>query len=165
MAQRQHVLEYRFVRLRRDRAQPPRLETAPQDLAHSLGSIEPLPQQIALPPALRQLGVETPPAGKPGHDVAEEERQPEAEAGHYGDNSLAVTISRAGRLATLWHLTWESNRVSCVVYQDAEGMQLRLESPAGVIMSEPFDMQPRAFARTRALRESLKRRGWREIRN
>jgi hypothetical protein len=49
-----------------------------------------------------------------------------------------------------------------VVYQSAEGMQLRLESATGVIMSEPFEMQPRAFARTRALRESLKRRGWRE---
>ena len=31
-------------------------------------------------------------------------------------------------------------------------------------LSEPFDMHPRAFARTKALRESLKRRGWREQR-
>jgi len=41
-------------------------------------------------------------------------------------------------------------------------MELRLESAAGVIMTEPFDMQPRAFARTKALRESLMRRGWLE---
>jgi hypothetical protein len=73
-----------------------------------------------------------------------------------------VTIPREGRIATLWHLTWNEDLVSCVVYQSAEGMQLRLESADGVLMTEPFDMQPRAFARTRALRESLKRRGWRE---
>ena len=41
-------------------------------------------------------------------------------------------------------------------------MELRLESPAGVILVERFDMEPRALARTKALRESLKRRGWRE---
>jgi hypothetical protein len=74
-----------------------------------------------------------------------------------------VPISREGRLATLWHLAWNDDRVKCVVYQSAEGMQLRLESAAGVILSEPFEMQPRAFARTRALRESLKKRGWREV--
>jgi hypothetical protein len=73
-----------------------------------------------------------------------------------------VPIPREGRIATLWHLTWDDNLVSCVVYQSAEGMQMRLESGAGVLMTEPFDMQPRTFARTRALRESLKRRGWRE---
>jgi hypothetical protein len=78
------------------------------------------------------------------------------------DNSLAAPIPREGRIATLWHLTCRDDRVSCVVYQSAEGRQLHLESPAGVIMSEPFDMQPRAFARTQALRESLKRRGWQE---
>jgi hypothetical protein len=156
------MLEHGFVRLGRDRAEPPRLETPAKHLPQPLRSVEPLPQQIALPPALRQLGIEPTAAGQPGHDVAEEERQPEAEASHYGDNSLDVPNPREGRIATLWHLTWENNRVSCAVYQGPEGMQLRLESPAGVIMSEPFDMQPRAFARTRALRDSLKRRGWRE---
>jgi hypothetical protein len=160
MAKRQHVLEHRFIRLRRDRAKPPRLETHAQDRSQPFGSIEALLQQIALPPALRQFGAQPPAAGQPGHDVAEEESKP-----HYGDNSLAVSISREGRVATLWHLTWEDDRVSCAVYRGAEGMQLRLESPRGVIMSEPFDMQPRAFARTRTLRESLKRRGWQEIRN
>jgi hypothetical protein len=41
-------------------------------------------------------------------------------------------------------------------------MELRLESATGVILTEPFEMQPRAFARMKALRESLKRRGWLE---
>ena len=80
----------------------------------------------------------------------------------YGDNSLAVSISREGRVATLWRLTWKRTLVSCVVYQGVDGMQLRLESGKGILLSEPFDMQPRNFARTRALRESLKRRGWKE---
>ncbi len=71
-----------------------------------------------------------------------------------------MPIPREGRIATLWQLSWNDDRVKCVVYQSAEGMELRLESANGVILSEPFEMQPRAFARTRALRESLKRRGW-----
>jgi len=54
------------------------------------------------------------------------------------------------------------HRVSCVVYHGADGMELRLQSAGGVIFTEPFDMQPRALARTRALRESLKRRGWQD---
>ena len=74
-----------------------------------------------------------------------------------------MPIPREGRvITTLWHLAWNDDRLKCVICQSAEGMQLRLESATSVIMSEPFEMQPRAFARTRALRESLKRRGWRE---
>jgi hypothetical protein len=42
-------------------------------------------------------------------------------------------------------------------------MELRLESATGTILTMPFDLQPRALARTRALRESLKRRGWKEV--
>ena len=87
-----------------------------------------------------------------------------------------MSIPHERPIATLWHLAWNDPalpeplakagaRVSCVVYQGAGGMELRLESAAGVLMTEPFDMQPRAFARTRTLRESLKRRGWQEIRN
>ena len=76
-----------------------------------------------------------------------------------------MTTSHDGRVATLWNLMFNGNRVSCVVYQGSHGMELRVESPAGIILSEPFDMQPRALARTRALRESLKRRGWRETTN
>jgi hypothetical protein len=41
-------------------------------------------------------------------------------------------------------------------------MQMRLESSKGLLFTEPFDMQPRNFARTKALRESLLRRGWKE---
>ena len=73
-----------------------------------------------------------------------------------------MTISREGRVATLWNLIFKENRVSCVVYHGTHGMELRLESTAGTILTEPFDMQPRSLSRTRALRESLKRRGWRD---
>jgi len=75
-------------------------------------------------------------------------------------------------IATLWRLTWidpaappgdtAGDRVSCVVYQGANGMELRIESMTHVILTEPFDMQPRSMARTKALRESLKKRGWKE---
>jgi hypothetical protein len=73
-----------------------------------------------------------------------------------------VTIPREGRVATLWNLNFHDDRVSCVVYHGVKGMELRLESATGVILTEPFEMQPRAFARMKALRESLKRRGWLE---
>jgi hypothetical protein len=73
-----------------------------------------------------------------------------------------VTIPRDGRVATLWNLNFHDDRVSCVVYHGVKGMELRLESAAGVILTEPFEMKPRAFARMKALRESLKRRGWLE---
>ena len=73
-----------------------------------------------------------------------------------------MRIPRERPLATLWQLTWNDDRVTCVVYQGAAGLQLRIESATDVIMSEPFVLRPRAFAQARALRESLKRRGWRE---
>jgi hypothetical protein len=73
-----------------------------------------------------------------------------------------MTVPRKGRTTTLWHLTFDDNRVSCVVYHGPTGMELRLESPTGTILTMPFDMQPRALARTRALRASLKRRGWQD---
>jgi len=65
-------------------------------------------------------------------------------------------------VATLWQLAWNNDRLSCTVYRNAQGLQLRLESPTAVILSEPFELQPRTFARTQALRASLKRRGWQE---
>jgi hypothetical protein len=68
-------------------------------------------------------------------------------------------------VATLWRLTWNGDLLSCSVYRDGEGLELRLESPAAVILAEPFELQPRALARTQSLRESLKRRGWEEIVN
>ena len=66
----------------------------------------------------------------------------------------------ARRLATLWHLTWNDNSLTCSVYRTQDGLRLTIESPAAVILTEPFDMQPRAVARAEALRESLIRRGW-----
>jgi hypothetical protein len=73
-----------------------------------------------------------------------------------------MTITRESPIATLWNLSWNADSVRCVIYQRDNGMQLRLESPTAVILSEPFDMQPRTFARSRALRDSLKRKGWKE---
>jgi hypothetical protein len=63
-------------------------------------------------------------------------------------------------LATLWRLAWEGNHLTCVVYNTHDGMQLSIESPEAVVIREKFDLQPRALARARALREALKRRGW-----
>ena len=74
-----------------------------------------------------------------------------------------MTLTSVGHISTLWNLTFNNQHLRCVVYRDVDGLELRLESPAGVILSEPFEMEPRALARTRALRESLKRRGWEEI--
>ena len=72
-------------------------------------------------------------------------------------------LTSVGHITTLWNLTFNNQHLRCVVYCDVDGLELRLESPAGVILSEPFEMEPRALARTRALRESLKRRGWAEV--
>ena len=74
-----------------------------------------------------------------------------------------MTLTSVGHISTLWNLTFNNQHLRCVVYRDVDGLELRLESPAGVILSEPFEMEPRAMARTRALRESLKRRGWEEV--
>jgi hypothetical protein len=74
-----------------------------------------------------------------------------------------VTLGPDGHISTLWSLTFNEQQLRCVVYRGVNGLELRLESPTGVILSEPFDMEPRALARTRALRESLKRRGWQEV--
>lgn len=66
-------------------------------------------------------------------------------------------------LTTLWRLGWQDDALACVVYKDGEGLQLRLESAAGTIISERFDLEPRMMARTKALRAALVRRGWQEI--
>jgi hypothetical protein len=66
------------------------------------------------------------------------------------------------RIATLWELSLGADSVSCSVYRDGGRMELRLESAANVLVTEPFDLRPRMMARARALRESLKRRGWEE---
>jgi hypothetical protein len=65
-------------------------------------------------------------------------------------------------LATLWDLAWHGDRLACVVYRTEGGMQLRIESAEAVVMTEAFDLQPRALARANALRDALKRRGWQE---
>ena len=65
-------------------------------------------------------------------------------------------------VATLWQLAWNRDRIKCVVYRDGNGFELRLESHDAVILTEPFELQPRMLARTQALRDSLKRRGWQE---
>ena len=66
-------------------------------------------------------------------------------------------------IATLWKLAWNGASVACVVYRHPAGLELRLESETATIMNEPFEMQPRLLARTQALRESLKRRGWQDV--
>lgn len=65
-------------------------------------------------------------------------------------------------IATLWQLAWNEERLSCTVYRHNDGFQLRVESATAVIVNEPCELRPRMFARTQALRASLKRRGWRD---
>ncbi|MGE0443634.1 MAG: hypothetical protein AB7P99_00290 [Vicinamibacterales bacterium] len=65
-------------------------------------------------------------------------------------------------VTTLWRLAWRGESVACCVYRNDAGLQLRLESASATILSEPFEMQPRMLARTQALRDSLKRRGWQD---
>ena len=76
-----------------------------------------------------------------------------------------MTLAPVGHISILWNLTFNAQQLRCVIYRGVNGLELRLESLTAVILSEPFDMEPRAMARTRALRESLKRRGWQEIPN
>lgn len=66
------------------------------------------------------------------------------------------------RIATLWQLVWDQQTIACVVYRTTDGMRLSIESPEAVMLTEGFDLRPRALARAKALREALKRRGWRE---
>jgi len=65
-------------------------------------------------------------------------------------------------IATLWQLALNDDRLFCTIYRHDSGFQLRVESATAVILTEPFELQPRMFARTQALRASLKRRGWKE---
>jgi hypothetical protein len=68
----------------------------------------------------------------------------------------------AGRLATLWNLAWDGDRLACRVYRADGQMQLKIESADAVVITESFDLGPRALARAHALRDALKRRGWRD---
>jgi hypothetical protein len=77
-------------------------------------------------------------------------------------NTRAVsTPASLDLVATLWQLAWfDDVRLTCSVYRDGGGLQLRVESTSALIVCERFDLHPRAVARATALRESLKRRGW-----
>ena len=159
MAQRQHVLEDRCIRLRRARSLPSSLETPAEHLPLPFRAVEPLMKQVAVTAALLELGAEAPTARQAGDHIPQEPRKP---AHLKAIIAPAMTTSHEGRVATLWNLMFKEDRVTCAVYHGTHGMELRVESQSGVILSEPFDMQPRVLARTRALRESLLRRGWRE---
>jgi len=65
-------------------------------------------------------------------------------------------------IATLWQLALNDDRLFCTIYRHDDGFQLRVESATRVILTERVELQPRTFARTQALRASLKRRGWKE---
>lgn len=69
----------------------------------------------------------------------------------------------AARVATLWQLGWNDERVTCAIYRDTSGFQLRLESLTATILTEPFDLQPRTLARSKALHTALRRRGWHDL--
>jgi hypothetical protein len=72
-----------------------------------------------------------------------------------------VPAGESEPVATLWNLTWQGDRLSCVVYRaDGGGMLLSIESPDAVVMTERFDLQPRMLARVKMLRAALMRRGW-----
>ena len=42
------------------------------------------------------------------------------------------------RVATLWRLEWNNERLLCAVYRGDGGLQLCVESPTGIIASERF---------------------------
>ena len=75
-----------------------------------------------------------------------------------------TTPGEARPIATLWQLVLKNDLIFCTVYRIETGLRLRVESPTAVIVSEPFELQPRTFARSQALRDSLKRRGWQDPR-
>jgi hypothetical protein len=73
-----------------------------------------------------------------------------------------VSSGDARPIATLWQLALNDDRLSCSIYRHDDGFQLRVESATRTILTERVELQPRTFARTQALRASLKRRGWTE---
>lgn len=68
----------------------------------------------------------------------------------------------AYRVARLWDLAWNGDRLSCAVYRAGAGLEMRLETGAATILVEPFELRPKVLARMDALKRSLKRRGWQE---
>jgi hypothetical protein len=69
------------------------------------------------------------------------------------------TAGDTRRLATLWNLAWNGDRLACVVHRTETGMLLPIESNEAVVITERFELQPRMLARVNALRDALKRRG------
>jgi len=158
MTERQHVLENRFVRLGSEGSLPTRFEPAAQQLPLLLRPVEALANEIVLTTALLQLGVQPATTRQASDQIPHEASDP---AHLKAIIAPPMTIPRERRV-TLWNLMFDGSRLSCTVYHGPTGMELRLESATGTIFREPFDMQPRSLARTKALRESLKRRGWKD---
>ena len=159
MTKRQHVLENRFVRVRGQRTLPARFESTAEHLPLLFRRVETPANEISLPTALLQLGVQPAATRQASDQIANEGSHP---AHLKAIIAPLMTIPREGRVTTLWNLMFQGNRLSCAVYHGPTGMELRLESPTGTIFREPFDMQPRSLARTKTLRESLQRRGWQD---
>jgi hypothetical protein len=65
-------------------------------------------------------------------------------------------------VARLWDLSWEDDRISCAVYRAGKGLELRLRSGRKTLLAEPFELGPRMLSRVEMLKQSLKRRGWRD---
>ena len=80
------------------------------------------------------------------------------------DPGTHTSMARFGTtpIARLWALEWNGSTLACNVYRDGSSLELRVESREAVVLREPFRMEPRALARTRVLRDGLKRRGWRD---
>jgi hypothetical protein len=74
-----------------------------------------------------------------------------------------VPARHCDRVASLWQLAWNDDRLSCAVYRIGEKLEMRLESGTRVVLAEPFEIKPRMLARAQALRQSLKRRGWQDF--
>jgi hypothetical protein len=60
-------------------------------------------------------------------------------------------------------MAWNDSRVSCAIYKAGDGLEMRLEAGTRLLLAEPFELGPRMVARVQALRRSLKRRGWEEV--
>ena len=70
------------------------------------------------------------------------------------------TMGGTGRLATLWTLAWDKDRLTCAIHRTDTGLRLTIETGDAEVLSEGFDFTPRALSRAKALREALTRRGW-----
>ena len=76
MTQWEHLLEYRFIRLRGARALPARLEAAAERFALTFRALETLMKQVALAAAVLQFGAETPASRKASDQITHEQCEP-----------------------------------------------------------------------------------------